>query len=70
MTHRAASEHIAEGMTLLAQARDHLDQQRRIIARRRKLGSDLTESLTLLETLELIVKRREHRLEFHSTLAE
>jgi hypothetical protein len=64
MARRAPSEYIAEAVSFLAQAKANLEQQRRIVAHRRELGTDLTESLTLLETMDAIVRRRERRLAF------
>jgi hypothetical protein len=64
MERRAPSKYIAEAVTLLAQAKANLEQQHRIVARRRELGSELAESLTLLESLEAIVRRRERRSAF------
>jgi hypothetical protein len=52
---RACAEYLAEAETLLAQSKVNLEQQRRIIARRRKLGSDLTESFSTGLGLELSV---------------
>lgn len=59
---RASSEYIAEAETLLAETKAHVEEERLIIARRRELGSDLTESLALLENLESTLRRRERRL--------
>jgi hypothetical protein len=59
---RASSEYIAEAETLLAETKAHVEEERLIIVRRRELGSDLTESLALLENLESTLRRRERRL--------
>jgi hypothetical protein len=62
MGHRTPPERIAETEMLLGQSRLHLEEEGRIVERRRLLGSDLTESLTFLETLKSIVRNRERRL--------
>jgi hypothetical protein len=64
MGRRAISELIGETETRLNDSRSRVQEERKVIARRKAIGAELTESQELLENLETRVMLIDGRLRY------
>jgi hypothetical protein len=69
MEHRAIVELISEAERALNDSRSRVEKEQQIIARRKEIGADLSESMELLKNLETTVSLRERRLRLRQWLA-